>query len=123
MWCRLNTAEANNTFSQLLRCVWLALGMVLSATAHAEPWDIKGHVKYRFHYTHYPDDSLLTQELGSQNSYDHFGDIRLMSEKRWDNWDVNVDYQLIGIAGDSLQVVQDTPQAAVFFTPGRTASF
>ncbi len=85
--------------------------------ANAESWNLNGHAKYRFSYTHYADDAWFTQQH-AQDAYDNFADLRLMAGNRWGAWDANVHYQLAGIAGDTLQVVQAMPPAATLFMPG-----
>ncbi|WP_455209915.1 hypothetical protein [Kaarinaea lacus] len=82
-----------------------------------DSWNFKGHTKYKFFYTHYQDNTWLSQ-LGAQNTDDHFGDIRLMIDNRWNEWDTNIHYQLIGVTSETLKVTQSTSPTNALFTPG-----
>lgn len=94
------------------RFVLFVLCLLASPIANAQPWNYKewnfrGHTKYHFLYTHYDDHAWLTQ-LDAQQTDDHTIDVRLMADNRWDEWDANIHYQLIGISSDTLQATQNT---------------
>jgi hypothetical protein len=86
-----------------LRLGTLALSCCLSpATAWAENWQFGGHVKYQYHYTDYLADDL-NAILGHDPAQDHSADLRLKAEKYAGGWDFVAHYELLGIAGDTLE--------------------
>lgn len=93
--------------------------MACTAQTHASAasWNVKGHSKYRYFYTHYDDDAWFSQ-WDAQDTSDHFLDIRLMADKRWDQWDANIHYQLTGLSSDTLKAARAAPQTASIFAPG-----
>jgi hypothetical protein len=90
------------TFLSLLTS--LSGGSTLSA-AQSLPENISGHLKYRAQAVHYPDDSLLRQ-FGEAQAYDHSADLRLQWSARKNNWSAQVDYQLLGVAGDGVELAK-----------------
>ena len=104
----------------IVRCTGFFLLLVCllaNPLVHAQAWDLKGHVKYRFSFNHYDDDAWFTQ-LDAKETRDHFTDLRLMTANRWDAWDANIHYQLIGLSSDTLNAAQMSPQPVSLFTPG-----
>ena len=85
--------------------------------ASAQAWNIKGHSKYQYFYTRYDNDAWFAQ-VDAQQTSDHFLDLRLMADNRWDQWDTSIHYQLIGMSSDTLKAAQTVPQTTSFFTYG-----
>lgn len=77
----------------------------LCINAHAADWQYSGHSKYQFIYNTYPDDSIF-REAANANTLDHNIDIRLKTRLKLQQWDVNTDYQLFGLYGDSLKAFE-----------------
>jgi hypothetical protein len=81
------------------------LSASFSAVADTGKWPVKfaGHAKYFYVLTSYPDDSLFSDLIGSSGQ-DHQADVRLKFSTRQDDWDFKMDYQLIGVQGDTLEL-------------------
>ncbi len=82
--------------------------------AQAADWQYSysGHSKYQFIYKSYPDDSLF-RDLAGANTKDNNLDIRLKGSIDSKHWDANIDYQLIGIYGDSLKAFKSLSQTSL----------
>ena len=78
----------------------LALVFGCSGPAAAEPWKWAGHLKYRFDFLSFPEDSLLRDPLGP-TAIDQGAEARFKLSRRWENWDVRADYQLIALHRDT----------------------
>jgi hypothetical protein len=52
-----------------------------------ENWFFGGHSKYHV--------------IKSENAEDHFLDLRLKAEKRWNTWQTNIHYEVLGFKGDT----------------------
>ena len=116
------TAWLTGLIQKFLRLILLLSYLLASTAANSQSlnqngWNFKGHAKYQFFYTHYDDDAWLTQ-LGAQNTDDHFIDLRLMADNRWDAWDTNIHYQLIGVDSETLKATQAYSIGYGLFTPG-----
>ena len=94
----------------------LSLG-TLSIESIAEEWNLRGHTKYQVGYTDYPSDALFNQ-LGYDHTIDQNLDFRINAENRWDNWDVRIHYQIIGVYSDSLELSRQLPQSPLFAALG-----
>ncbi|WP_390617699.1 hypothetical protein [Maricurvus nonylphenolicus] len=82
------------------------LGVICALATTATLADtVSGHLKYRAQAAHYPDDSLFRQ-LGEAQAYDHSADLRLQWSAQQGQWSVQVDYQLLGIAGDGVDLAK-----------------
>jgi len=79
----------------------LVLFMVTSASVSAEP--LSGHLKYRAQVSHSPNDSLFRQQQ-SATTYDHSADMRLQWSTTKNHWSVQLDYQVLAIAGDGVEL-------------------
>lgn len=80
-----------------------------------------GHLKTQLFGSHYPGDSLLRQEYGSQ-SLDAGAELRLRFAARREAWDVQADYQLLGRWGDTVNTpvaLQDTAVPAALPDDGQ----
>jgi hypothetical protein len=53
-----------------------------------EDWSFGGHSKYHV--------------IATDNTVDHFLDLRLKAEKRWDRWQTNIHYEVLGFKGDEI---------------------
>ena len=99
------------TFLQIL-LLYFCLGLLISES-HAQDWNLKGHIKYQYLYTDYPADSLFNQ-LGYNDTSDQDLNIRINAENRWNQWDLKIHYQLIGVYSDSLELSRQLPDSPLF---------
>ncbi len=67
-----------------------------------------GHVKYQLLVTTYPEDSLFQELTGSQ-ALDQNLDLRLNLDVDRGAWNLDVDYQLVGLFGDTIDFTRDFP--------------
>lgn len=80
------------------------IGIILTSTCTAWEWQSpSGHLKYQFDGARYPDNSIY-QTLVGDTSRNHLLDNRWKFPGNQNDWDVNVDYQLQVLHGDSRQV-------------------
>ena len=79
----------------------------------AGSFEFNGHVKYRFLHTRYPADSIYNS-FSNSDATDQNADIRLNSTWQTSNWNLQTDYQLIAIQGDSLRSSRQLPPLAVY---------
>lgn len=93
---------------RLLPLVCLLLALSSPALAQGTSVDFGGHVKYQLVVATYPGDSLFRGLTGSQ-SLDHNVDLRLNLDVDRGAWDLDVDYQLVGLFGDTIQFTRDLP--------------
>jgi len=96
----------------------LCIALAWAVQAGAEPAGLgqasgfAGHVKYRFNYQRFPDDSVYHQALGS-GALDQYLETRLRFSSKQQQWDFKADYQFIAIHADTLQLAQDWPGSAL----------
>jgi hypothetical protein len=79
-----------------------------AASADSSEWTFGGHAKLQYLYQSYPDNSIFNTILGS-SSRDANLETRLKAAFTRDRWTFNLDYQFIGIHGDSLQLAESLP--------------
>jgi hypothetical protein len=117
---KLSKMNVAKTVAYLSLLTVLSGGSALCA-AQSLPENISGHLKYRAQAAHYPDDSLF-RELDDAQAYDHSADLRLQWTARKNNWSAQVDYQLLGVAGDGValakQLAQDNAGMGSFTVAG-----
>lgn len=84
-----------------------ACAFTISVLCSISVWadSLSGHLKYRAQAVHYPDDSLFRQ-LDDAQGYDHSADLRLLWSTQKGKWSAQVDYQLLGIAGDGVTLAK-----------------
>jgi hypothetical protein len=103
-----------------LRPPALALAALLTASvvasAQGTKLDIAGHLKYRFLGTSLPEDSLL-RTLSDDPTLDHALELRLNLDLDHGPWRFDVNYQLLGLAGDTIDFTRDLPAALEPFYP------
>jgi hypothetical protein len=80
----------------------------LPPAVHAQDWVFGGHTKYQLTHSIYPDDSALRELLG-RDATGHAGEVRLKIAGDHGPWDLNADYQLIGLYSDTLGVLRESP--------------
>jgi hypothetical protein len=101
-----------NFLSVGLTTLWICLGW--AGQAAADPAEIQGavglagHMKYRFNYLRFPEDSLYRQALGS-SSLDQYLETRLRLSAETGQWDYKADYQFVAIRADTLRLAEDWP--------------
>jgi hypothetical protein len=76
--------------------------------------ELNGHVKYRLLASTWPDDSLL-HDLAGEGSLDQALELRLNLDVRNRPWELDVDYQLLGLYGDTVEFTRDLPAGARAF--------
>ncbi|MCW8194119.1 hypothetical protein F6455_04890 [Proteobacteria bacterium 005FR1] len=83
-----------------------------SAPVAALDYDFRGHLKYRVQAAEYPRESLY-RDLFGERSVDQLLDSRWNLSARQDAFDVQIDYQLQLLDGDTLKIFSDgaTPPA------------
>ena len=80
--------------------LWLGFVFGSSAVTAAEPWEWAGHLKYRFDFLSFPENSLFRDPLGS-TATDQGMETRIKLSRRWTRWDVRADYQFIALYQDT----------------------
>jgi hypothetical protein len=71
-------------------------------SSYADPWQFSGHIKYQLSRTDY-DNNDLFRKPGDSPAIDHEIDLRLKAERRWRKWDTQIHYQLLAVAGDTIE--------------------
>ena len=95
-------------FAALGLCLLLATLIPASAGAENPGWLEGGHLKYRFTWVDYPQNSVFRELLGS-GSISNSLEARLKFSGHRGNWDFNVDYQGVLIHSDLLQLESGVP--------------
>lgn len=95
-------------------CIALAWAVPTAAdlAVAGEASGFAGHIKYRFDYQRYPDDSIYHEALGS-SALDQYVEARLRFSSKHRQWDFKADYQFIAIHADTLQLAQHWPGPAL----------
>ena len=83
-----------------------ALVLMSTCGLHVFALEARGHIKLQNLYTAYPDNSYYASLYGN-NSNDIHTDIRLNLEKNFNNWDLNLDYQLLGVHSKAFTAEQN----------------
>jgi hypothetical protein len=86
-----------------------ALWPIAPVRAQGTVVDLGGHVKYQVVATSYPEDSLLHDLTGS-HSLDQNVELRLTFDLDRGPWDLDFDYQLLGLFGDTIDFTRDFPE-------------
>ncbi|MGE5240309.1 MAG: hypothetical protein ACM3NI_01560 [Bacteroidota bacterium] len=85
-----------------VRRVLLLAALAACAPAVADDWHFGGHVKYQYTYTDYRADDI-NAVFGGDPARDQGLDLRLKAENRTGPWDFAAHYELLAVAGDSLE--------------------
>jgi len=80
----------------------LLVALAASAPAVADDWNFGGHIKYQYTYTDYRADDI-SAVFGGDPAHDQNLDLRLKTEKRTGPWDFAAHYELLAVAGDTLE--------------------
>ncbi|MBE9580226.1 MAG: hypothetical protein IMF18_01245 [Proteobacteria bacterium] len=91
----------------------------VTCSAHADEWEFGGHLKYQLTQALYESEDLYAV-YGDDTPTDHEIDIRLKARKRWDRWDATIHYELLALAGDSLETRQALTDAGLLSATART---
>jgi len=83
-------------------CVSASNNHITLSTAQAGGWELGGHIKYQYTHADYRADDL-NAVLGADPADDHDLDLRLKAERRAGPWDFAAHYELLGLAGDTLE--------------------
>jgi hypothetical protein len=78
------------------------------ALAQGTKLDLGGHLKLQLAAATYPEDSLFRDLTGSR-ALDQNVDLRVNLEVHRRSWDLDVDYQLLGLFGDRIAFTRDLP--------------
>lgn len=76
--------------------------IVMSPSTHAEGWEYGGHLKYQYTYTDYHDSDVAAL-YGSDPARDHSLDGRLKAEWLGRGFDFSAHYEVLALAGDSVE--------------------
>ena len=107
---RVFSRSAPRRFRLAILCLVL---VCVTGLAHAEAdWTFGGHTKFQIIYIDYPDSSIFREVIGS-NAFDSNFETRLKFASREDRWDFNLDYQFIGLHGDTLKLTNTLPGASL----------
>ena len=93
-------------FGAVLLILFYATGA--QAQTPSSTWDFSGHTKYRLDLATYPDDSVFSEPLGDA-SFDNGLETRLRLSGRSGGWDLQADYQVFGLYGDTYELGSDLP--------------
>jgi hypothetical protein len=74
----------------------------VSSVSLADGWQYGGHLKYQYTFTDFRDTDVAAL-FGSDPVSDHFVDGRLKAEWRGSGFDFTVHYEVLALAGDSLE--------------------
>jgi hypothetical protein len=86
--------------------------LLAAAPAVADNWKFGGHIKYQYTYTDYRADDI-NAVFGGDPARDQNLDLRLKVENRTGPWDFAADYELLAIAGDTLEARRRMAEAGV----------
>jgi hypothetical protein len=92
----------------LLLCVFLTTGPALAET----DWTRAGHTKFQWLYIDYPDNSIF-REISGSRATDINLEARFKFSGRNDGWNYNLDYQFIGLHGDTLELANSLPGSSL----------
>lgn len=80
----------------------LLAALAASAPTVADDWNFGGHIKYQYTYADYRADDI-NAVFGGDPAHDQNLDLRLKAENRTGPWDFAAHYELLAVAGDSLE--------------------
>jgi len=80
----------------------LAALVMLPPPSQAEGWEYGGHLKYQYTFTDYPADAVPAL-FGENPANDHSFDGRLKAEWRGQGFDFSAHYEVLALAGDSVE--------------------
>lgn len=101
-------------FRSMRRHILTALAAILLAAPATYAQESKGsaelggHVKGRYTYQSFPDDSIYNELVGSSGN-DATGVLRLKLDARRSKFDLKADYQLFALYGDQVEVSREFP--------------
>jgi hypothetical protein len=87
---------------------WLLVAASLASAGDTNV-DIGGRVSPQFAITTYPDNSVFRGVFGS-SSIDSALDARVVLGVQYERWNFDVDYQLVGIYADRLELTRELPE-------------
>ena len=90
----------------------LFAALLAAAPAMAADWKFGGHVKYQYTYTDFRTDDI-NAVFGADPARDQNLDLRLMAESHAEPWDFVAHYELLAVAGDTLEARQRMAAAGV----------
>jgi len=90
----------------------LAFALAAGPAPLLSDWTFGGHSKLQLLYIDYPGNSIFREVIGS-NALDNNFETRLKVAGREDRWDFNLDYQFIGLHGDTLKLTNTLPGASL----------
>lgn len=94
--------------------------ILISITNHAvaTDWEYSGHAKLLLDHNLFRSDDLIPVITGDTEIGDANANLRLNLKRQWQSWDVNIHYQLAGMAGESSSL----PASANPLTAGTPGS-
>jgi len=92
--------------------VLLCIELLTAAPAMAEGWNFGGHIKYQYNYTEFRADDISTV-YGDNPAHDQGLDLRLKAENRAGPWSFAAHYELLAVAGDTVETRQRLAEAGV----------
>lgn len=90
----------------------LLAALAASAPVVADDWNFGGHIKYQYTYTDFRADDI-NAVFGGDPAHDQNLDLRLKAENRTGPWDFAAHYELLAVAGDSLEARRHMAAAGV----------
>jgi hypothetical protein len=91
-----------------LPSLFLAFVLAAGPAPLLADWTFGGHSKLQLLYIDYPGNSIFKEVIGS-NAIDNNFETRIKLASREDRWDFNLDYQFIGLHGDTLKLINTLP--------------
>jgi hypothetical protein len=91
-----------------LPLLFLAFVLAAGPAPLLADWTFGGHSKLQLLYIDYPGNSIFKEVIGS-NAIDNNFETRIKLASREDRWDFNLDYQFIGLHGDTLKLINTLP--------------
>jgi hypothetical protein len=88
------------------------MALLMAVPAMADDWQFGGHVKYEYTYTDFRSDDI-NAVFGRDPARDHGLDLRLKAERRNGPWDFAAHYELLAVAGDTLETRRRLAAAVV----------
>ncbi|HYA37035.1 MAG TPA: hypothetical protein VEI74_02010 [Candidatus Methylomirabilis sp.] len=90
----------------------LLVALFATAPVMADVWKFGGHVKFQYTYTDFrPDD--INAVFGGDPAHDQNLDLRLNAENRTGPWEYVAHYELLAVAGDTLEARRRMAAAGV----------
>jgi hypothetical protein len=80
----------------------LFVALLSSVPVMAEDWQFGGHVKFQYTYTDFRSDDI-NAVYGANPAHDQNLDLRLKAENRTGPWEFVAHYELLAVAGDTLE--------------------